>query len=299
MTSGTAIRHAEVRPPPVLPLRYAASTPGVRGEAEVVFAHRQGRTALASLYQHDPLRVLFPAPPPGELPTAAVVTTSGGLVGGDELTIRIAAGDGTGVLVTAQAAEKIYRSAGTDCRIAMTLDAGPDAWLEWLPQETIVFEGARFRRRTVIAAAAGARVLAGEILVFGRTAMGETLNTGLLRDAWEVRRGGRLAWADALHMAGNLTLPLNHPAGLGGAAATATAVYVGDDGPGHLEGVRALLEGCGEGVRAAASVVNGILVVRWIAPAAPALRRAFGDFWAAFRQRAAGLPERLPRLWHI
>lgn len=271
----------------------------VRGVADVSFEDRRGRTALATLFQHDPLRVLFPTPPSGELPTAVLVTTSGGLVGGDELTLRIAGGEGTRVLVTAQAAEKIYRSAGADCRIDMTLAAGPDAWLEWLPQETIVFEGARFRRRTVVTADDGARVLAGEILVFGRTAMGETLSAGLVRDAWEVRRAGRLVWADALHMEGDLMEPLTHPAGLGGAGASATAVYVGDDAPECLAAARTLLENRAPGVRAAASVINGILVVRWIAVDAMALRRAFGDFWAAFRHLVAGLPDRLPRLWHI
>lgn len=280
-------------------LRSDSAAAPVRGRAEIVFATRGEETRLASLFQHDPLRVLFPSPPPGDLLTAALVTTSGGLVGGDELTIRVAAGAGARAQVSSQAAEKIYRSAGDDCRIDMTLDAGPESWLEWLPQETIVFDGARFRRRTVIDAAPGARVLAGEILVFGRTAMGETLRSGLVRDAWEVRRDERLVWADALHLDGDLAGPLVHPAGLDSATATATAVYVGDDGPGLLEPVRDLLDDCDAGVRAAASVINDILVVRWIAAEALALRRAFGGFWAAFRQRAAGLPDRLPRLWYI
>lgn len=273
--------------------------PGVRGVAEVVFARRRGGTSLVSLYQHDPLRVLFPTPPAGEIATAIVVTTSGGLVGGDRLAVRIAAGDGTAALVTAQAAEKIYRSAGLDCRIDMRLAAGSGAWLEWLPQETIMFEGARFRRRTAIEAAPGARVLAGEIAVFGRVAMGERLTAGLLRDAWEVRRDGRLVWADALHVTGDIAAVLAHPAGFGGAAACATAVYVADDAAARLDLARALLDGGGDGVRAAATVVNGVLGVRWTAGEAAALRRAFGTFWGDFRHALADLPDRLPRLWHI
>ncbi len=283
---------------PVAALCYASGS-GVCGGAEAVFALRQGRTALASLFQHDPLRVLFPTPPLGELTSAVLVTTSGGLVGGDEIKVRIAAGEGAAVLASPQAAEKVYRSAGADCRIDMRLEAGPDAWLEWLPQETIVFDGARLRRRTVVEAAPGAHVLAGEMLALGRAARGERLSCGLLRDAWEVRRGGRLAWAEALHVEDDMADVLAHPAGLGGAVACATAVYVADDAGARLDAARALLEDAGNGVQSAATVVNGVLVARWIATEGAALRRAYGAFWAGFRREVAGLPARLPRLWYI
>lgn len=298
MTTGAAIRHAEGPTTSAAALRHASGS-GVRGRADVIFVRRQGRTALASLFQHDPLRVLFPTPPLGELTGAVLVTTSGGLVGGDEIAVRIAAGEGTAVLASPQAAEKVYRSAGADCRIDMRLEAASDVWLEWLPQETIVFEGARLRRRTVIDAAPGARVLAGEMLALGRAAMGERLRTGLLRDAWEVRRGGRLAWAEALHVEDDMAGVLAHPAGLGGAVACATAVYVADDAAARLDAVRALLEDAGNGVQSAATMVNGVLVARWIAAEGGGLRRAYGAFWAGFRREVAGLPARLPRLWSI
>lgn len=298
MTTGAAVRHAEGPTTPTPALRFGSGS-GVRGKADVVFACRQGRTALASLFQHDPLRVLFPTPPLGELTGAVLVTTSGGLVGGDEIAVRIAAGDGTAVLASPQAAEKVYRSAGADCRIDMRLEAGPDAWLEWLPQETIVFDGARLRRRTVIEAAPGARVLAGEMLALGRAAMGERLSAGLLRDSWEVRKDGRLRWADMLHLDKGVAGVLAHPAGLGGAVACATAVYVADDAGARLNAARALLEDAADGVLNAATVVNGVLVARWIAREGAALRRAYGSFWAGFRREVAELPARLPRLWYI
>jgi len=296
----TAVGQARIpAAPAAMAERYGAQVPGVRGVAEAAFVRRAGGTALASLFQHDPLRILFPTPPPGEIATAALVTTSGGLVGGDALSVRVEAGEGTAVLATAQAAEKVYRSSGADCRIDMTLAAGPGAWLEWLPQETILFDGARLRRWTVLEVATGSRLLAGEMLAFGRAARGERLRSGLLRDAWEVRRAGRLAWAEALHVDGDMAAVLAHPAGLGGAVACATAVYAGDDAPARIETARALLADGGEAVRRAATVVNGVLVARFIAGDAAALRRAFGGFWAGFRHEVAGLPARLPRLWHI
>ncbi|MEK9900760.1 MAG: urease accessory protein UreD, partial [Rhodospirillaceae bacterium] len=167
------------------------------GRAEIEFVDAGGCTRLARLYQSDPLRVLFPNVGVGEPATGTLVTTSGGLVGGDDLTIRLACGAGAVARVIGQAAEKIYRSAGADVRIDMTLQAAPDSWLEWLPQETIIFDAARLRRRTVIDVAPGGRVLAGEIIVLGRTAMGERVTGGLVHEAWDVRRDDRLVWADA------------------------------------------------------------------------------------------------------
>ena len=276
----------------------------VHGVAEVGFVRRQGETRLDHLYQHDPMRVLFPTPPVGEPPCAVLVTTSGGLVGGDRLDISVAAGPDTQVMAMAQAAEKVYRSAGDDGRIDVRLSVKKNAWLEWLPQETILFDGARLRRRTIIDLQPGGRILAGEILVFGRIASQERLAHGLLREEWQVRREGRLVWADALHLepgpgGGDLQDIFADPACFGGATAQATAIYADDDPGRHLELARSLLGHNDDGLRAAASVVNGVLVVRWLGPDPAHLRSAFGEFWAGFRHAAAGLPATLPRLWTI
>ncbi len=268
----------------------------VHGVAEVGFVRKQDETRLDHLFHHDPLRVLFPTPPKGEPPCAVLVTTSGGLVGGDRLDISVTAGDDTQVLAMAQAAEKVYRSAGDDSHINVHLTVGENAGLEWLPQETILFDGARLRRRTIIDLAAGANILAGEILVFGRIASQERLTQGLLREEWRVHREGRLVWADALHLEQDMTETFAEPACFDGATAQATAIYAGDDAPQHLDLARSLLD---DEMRAAATVVNGVLVVRWLGPDPAQLRSAFGSFWAGFRFETAGLPATLPRLWTI
>jgi urease accessory protein len=270
-----------------------------RGRAALKFAHIDGETRLAGLYQHEPMRVLFPEPAADDIRCAAIVTTSGGLVGGDEIEIEVSAGPGTAALVMPQAAEKVYRSAGADCRIEVALEVGANAWLEWLPQETILFQGARLRRLTRIDLAPGAAILAGEMLVFGRRARGERLATGLVRDAWEIRRSGRLVWADALHMDDRLAEILAHAAGFDGAEAAATTVYADDAPERLLDAARELLPHGVAGLRTAATVVGGVLITRWIGHDAFCLRREFGRFWAGFRAHAAGLPRRLPRLWDI
>jgi urease accessory protein len=270
------------------------------GAGQVIYGvDANGVTRLRDLYQSDPVRVLFPTPPRGEIPAAAFVTTSGGLVGGDVLELTAQADEDAAVLCYPQAAEKIYRSTGATCQIMVSLRAASGAWLEWLPQETIMFDGARLIRRTVAEITPGGRLLAGEMTVLGRAAMGETLCHGLLRDDWSVRRDGRLLWADSFCLDGDIADIVAHPAGLAGASALATAVYVADDAGEFLATARDLLDTAPASVRVGATLVNDILVVRFMAADSQSLRHAFGEFWAGFRQAAAGLPAALPRLWHI
>jgi urease accessory protein len=273
---------------------------GVHGVADLRFARSGDDTRLADLYQRAPLRVLFPQAQDQGVPTAVVVTTTGGLVGGDRLDLEVVADQGARALVTAQAAEKVYRSLGEDCRIEVRVRAGADAWLEWLPQETILFEGARLRRTTLLDLAPRARVMAGEMLIFGRTASGETLSRGLARDAWVVRRGRRLEWMDALHMEGDLASPLSSGACFAGAKATATMIYAADDSEARLDLAREQIsEYIDEDVKAAATIVGGVLVVRWLGHDGLRLRTAFGAFWAAFRHHVGGLRAALPRVWSV
>jgi urease accessory protein len=255
-------------------------------------------TCLQHLYQHDPLRVLFPHPAANDLPLAVLSSTSGGLVGGDQLDIRISVTATAQAMATLQAAEKVYRSSGPISFINVELSAAENSWLEWLPQETILFEGARLRRLNKVDLQSGARLLAGEMLVLGRLAGGERFSQGLLRDAWEVRRNGRLCWADALHLQREIEQVLKAPAGFAGCRACATAIYVAEDAASLLEAARELLPN-EEGLQVGVTHVGGLLLVRWLGKDPLQLRNHFGRFWASFRYQAAGLPAQLPRLWHI
>src|SRR5258707_15619454 len=118
------------------------------GESRVVFAARDGATRLADLYQRDPCRVMFPKPEPGKPPQAVLLTTSGGVTDGDSLKMAIEVGPGAKAVAATQAAEKIYRAAKGGGHSTMEIALGVDdgAELDWLPQETIVFEGARLKR---------------------------------------------------------------------------------------------------------------------------------------------------------
>jgi urease accessory protein len=281
---------------------YAPYDGRVSGAVEIGFAESDGTTRLAHLFQHDPLRVLFPLPEPGDAALAVLVTTSGGLVAGDRIALNVRAEPGSVAHVTASAAEKVYRSTGATTEISQAFSVGGGAWLEYLPPETILFDGARLRRHTVVATSSRAGFLGGGILVFGRRARGERLTHGLLHDRLEFRREGRLVWGDALHLDADLAAIIADPACFDGAAACATLVMAPPEGdPGKfIDGARAAQRhSASVGLRAGVTPVGGLLVARWLAAEPRLLRRAFADLACHLRGAAFGLPARLPRLWHV
>ena len=280
------------------------------GRAEVTFrtgtgpGHQGGHAALDHLYYRDPMKILFPRPLAGDLTTAVLVTTSGGMVSGDKLAFEGQVSDGASALFTAQAAEKVYRSVGPDCEMSVDLAVGDGGWLEWLPHETILFDQARLRRKTSVAATGTGMVMAGEMMVFGRLARGEVFATGLARDAWDVSIDGRPIWRDALHLEGDVLRMLDHAAAFDGARANATAIFVGHGAQDRLDDARACLERACDGLDAtdvlcAATAMNGIVIARFMARDPMKLRRVYGAWWKQFRHKTRGLPERLPRLWEI
>jgi urease accessory protein len=270
----------------------------VLGGAEIGFVVSAGQTRLRHLYERHPLRVLFPA---GDVSTAVLVTTSGGLVAGDRINIAIKAAEDAVAHVTGSAAEKVYRSTGATTRVEQHVEVERGSWLEYLPPETILFDHARLRRTTRIDLASGGGFLGGGIIIFGRIAMGERFTNGLLHEQWEVYRDGRLVWGDSLHIAEDVAAIMAHPACFAGAEACATLVLAppGGDPRRFVEPAREVQQrGAAEGLRGGVTAVNGLLVARWLGEAV-ALRRAYGELACHLRHAAMGLPPLLPRLWHV
>jgi urease accessory protein len=274
----------------------------VQGTAEIGFVRRDGVTRLAHLYQSPPLRVLFPLPEADEPPLAAIVTTSGGLVAGDRIDVSVRLGSNTAAHVTASAAEKIYRSLGPTTEIHQSLTVAAAAALEFLPPETILFDGARLRRRTVVDLASIAGFLGGDIVIFGRRARGECFTHGFLHEVWEVQREGRLVWGDALHLDGDIPAIIGDPACFDGASGFATLILApNDQDPQQFVALARAVQAvtATRDLRAGATVVGGVLVARWLAKDAMLLRRAYADLACHLRAEAMGLPRRMPRMWHV
>jgi len=272
------------------------------GVAEIGFGQQDGVTRLTHLYQRDPLRVLFPTPDAGDPALAVIVTTSGGLVAGDRLDVAVRLAPGAVAHVTASAAEKIYRSVGPTTTIHQSLAIAEGSALEFLPPETILFDGARLRRETVVELGAGAGFLGGDIVVFGRRARGERFTTGFFREVWQVWREGNLIWGDALHLDDDIAAIIDNPACFAGAAGFATLILsaAGHDPRGLLEDARAIqCAVASSALRAGVTAIAGLVIARWLAADAAALRRAYVDLASHFRRAAIGLPPALPRIWHV
>ncbi|MFO1149638.1 MAG: urease accessory protein UreD [Alsobacter sp.] len=248
-------------------------------------------TEAAELRESGGFRIRFPRVHGG--PDAAcetvMINTGGGMTGGDRLSVDLALEPGARVVATTQSAEKVYRSDGPATRLDVRLTVAAGAQLAWLPQEQILFSGARLARRMDVDLADDARLTLAEAFVFGRVAMGETLGDGLVDDRWRIRRGGRLLLAENLCLAGPLQAALDRPAVAAGMRAVATVVHVAPDAEARLEEARAVLEeaGCDCG----ASAWRTMLVLRFAAAEPSRLRADLARFLNRFR----AVP--LPRVW--
>jgi urease accessory protein len=274
-----------IQPPPEPPALERA-----RGHARLSFYKVGGETRLVEFYQSGSAKIRLPRVTAGVPKEAVFLNTAGGVTGGDRLVYEVAAGAGTRLVVTTQAAERIYRrSLGTaEIETGITVDDGAE--LAWLPQETILFDNSALSRRLSADVGEGATLLAVEAIVLGRAAMGETARNVIVNDAWRVRRGGKLIFADGLRLSGDAAAIMAGKATGDGAAALATLLLVAPDAEARIEAAReALGEGQGEG---GASAWNGMLVARLSAPTGQVLRSDLQKLIERLRGAA------MPRVWN-
>jgi urease accessory protein len=256
-----------------------------QGQLGMRFVVRDGRTVLGTLLQDGCLRARFPR---GAGCMAVTLNTAGGMAGGDVLDALVVWEAGASAAVAAAAAERVYRARAADppARVSTRLVVGAGARAEWLPQETILFDGARLDRRLAVELAPDGDFLGLEALVFGRTARGERFALGSLADRFIVHRDGRPVLHDAIRLCGDVGAVLHRAATAGGAAAVASLVKVAPDAEVLLDALRAVLPDF-----AAASAWDGMLVARFVAPDGAALRRAIVAALAVLRK------DPLPRTW--
>lgn len=238
-----------------------------RGLTDVAVARRRGADRLVRLFQSGAAKAILPDVP-GPVPEIVILNTAGGLTGGDRIATRLSVGEDARATATTQAAERIYDCAGGSARVDVEVSVGARGRLDWLPQETILYDGADLTRRTRIDLGPEAAGTALEVLVFGRRAMGERLRRLRLSDRREFRRGGRPVSVEPLELdAARLGA---RPALVRGAAAIAGLTVV-------ARGVEDAAEGLAEiavdGVEAALSGWDGRIVMRAFAVDALPLRR--------------------------
>ena len=248
-----------------------------------------GKTRLDVFYQEGAAKIRIPESFDGAM-EAVLINTSGGLTGGDRLQWELEAGEGTALTATTQACEKIYRSDSGPAAIDTEIRVGDNARLDWLPQETILFDDASLNRRLDVDLAETAEFLAIEAVLLGRKAMGEAVRCGNFRDRWRVRRSGTLIHAEDVRMTGDIENLVAQTAVLGGDVAFATLLYCGPRAEALMPKVR---EALGE-ASAGASEWNGKLVARIVAADGYSLRKSLIPALKVLRDG-----QNLPKVWHL
>jgi urease accessory protein len=257
------------------------------GRIALTAEYGRGITQRKHVHESGGMRVHFPGARAREL-EAVLINTGGGIAGGDRFNLEITAGDQARLLVTSAAAEKAYRTLGPIAHISIKLSANAGASLAWLPQETILFDGARLHRTIDVELAGDARLVFIEAVVFGRTGMGEVVEHGFLFDRWRVRRGGALVFAETVRLDGAVAAKLHEVAIAKNGAGIATVLILpgGTDMLMQLRALESKFRG-----EVGTSAWNGMTVARLCAGDGAALRHDLMALLASVRDG------KLPRPW--
>jgi urease accessory protein len=265
------------------------------GSGRIVLSDSDNGTRVVDVFQHSPIRIMFPRLGGSAVEEAVLINTAGGIAGGDRLECAVTALANASIAVTTQAAEKVYRALSEPARISTKLKAYDAARLAWLPQETIVFNWARVSRETEIELASAAELLALEWLVLGRAAHGEEMVGGQITDSWRVKKDGRLIWADSFRITDEMFSHLHRKALLSNCTAIATMIYFGPSLDKRLEFFRDIVSSLG--CNCAATLVDGLIVLRFAANESLALKLALRSLLQRFSREFGPGPFRVPKMW--
>lgn len=267
-------------------------------QARIALGYRalDGRTVLARREHSGPLRVQKPLYPEGDAVCHTLLLhPPGGIAGGDALQVELDAGPGTHALITTPGATKWYRSAGPLARSDLHLRVGAGAVVEWLPQDAIVFDGARARASNHIDLTSDSRFIGMDLWCLGRTASGERFERGALALDSRITRDGRTLWLEQARLAAGAPL-LASAAGLAGAPVFGTLVAAGIDADAELlAACRALPAPSGD---TGVTRLPGVLLARYRGDCTQAARAWFVHLWALIRPAMTGRPAQTPRIWN-
>lgn len=271
---------------------------GWRGRLALDFERQGARTAVSRREAAAPLAFQRPFYPEGpDVCHGVILHPPGGLADGDQLDVEATIASAAHALVTTTAAAKIYRCPWRDAvqRTQLRVEAG--GFVEWLPQETIVFDGARYRQSTEVELAPDAHVILWDITRFGRSARGERFLTGDWRSYISVYRDGRPMWVDRQRIEGG-GAALSGGYGLGGRPVSATLVWLGRAAtPGLVAEARRLWDSLSSEGEVGVSRLDSGLICRYLGPSTWTARHWFASVWNHLRRELLGRPACPPRIW--
>ena len=273
---------------------------GWHGSLNLVYAHRGGTTQLIHSQNQAPLKVQRPFYPEGPICNSVILHTAGGIVGGDRLSLNFHLEPLAIALITTAAAGKVYRSNGLQAIQSIQMQVDADACLEWLPQETIVFNGAVYRQDLRVELAQGASWLGWEITRFGRSARGERFLQGNWRSHTEVWQQGHPLWIDRQWLPGGEEI-INSPHGLAGQPIVGSLSWVGQAvSPDLVQQARSLWTAVAarQGEAGVTRLTTGLLC-RYRGSSTTEVRNWFMDVWQLLRLSFLGRPACPPRVWPL
>ena len=279
-----------------LPLSLPEHLPSWHAELHLGFACRGERTVLRENRHCGPLRVQKALYPEGDaVCQASVLHPPSGIAGGDHLAISAEVGAGAHAQLTTPGAGKWYRSGGAEASQRIDFTLGDGALLEWLPQETIVFDGAQARMETRVSLAADSKYIAWDILCLGRAASGERFEQGKFDLFYRVDRNNCPIWIERGGFAGNDAM-LTSPAGWAGASVSGTLLAAFPHTPELLTACRAIAPA--DAASYALTALPDLLVARYLGDSSEAARLWFAALWAVIRPVCCGRPAVTPRIWN-
>ncbi|MBD1861153.1 MULTISPECIES: urease accessory protein UreD [Trichocoleus] len=273
---------------------------GWQGSLELEFAFRDRATHLSYSRSQAPLKLQRPFYPEGpEVCHCILLHTAGGVVGDDRLSLNLRLQPQAHALITSAAATKVYRSNGLVAQQTAQVQIAEGACCEWLPQETIVFDGANYQQNLRVELAPNATWIGWEITRLGRSARGEQFLSGNWRSRTEVWRQDQPLWIDPQWIPGSPVI-VNSPHGLAGHPVIASFALVGKAVELELiTQARSLWQaGAYPGEAGVTSLTEGLLC-RYRGPSSQAARSWFMQVWQLLRQLYLGRSACPPRVWQI
>lgn len=269
---------------------------GWRAELRLAYQRRGGRTVLAERAHRGPLVVQRPLYPEGDAVCHTIVVhPPAGIAGGDRLALTLELGAHAHVLLTTPGAGKWYRSAGARGELVQRIRVAEGGVCEFLPQESIVYDGTLGTLATEVELAGSAVFIGAEMICLGRTGAGERFMNGELALRTRIRRDGKPVWLERGVLGGGSAL-LDAAVGLDGAPVSASLLVAAPGcEAGLLEAWRAIEPAAGRG---AVTLLPGLLVARWLGPGCEPGRAWLARLWGAARPAVAGRAMQVPRIWN-
>ncbi len=267
---------------------------GWRADLQLAFEHAGSRTILGRCRHYGPLRVQRAFYPEGNLAHIYILHPPGGVVGGDQLNIELDIHSGAQALCTTPGSGKFYLSAGSWAILDQHLQIAAGASLEWLPQENILFAGARLHARTRIELEDDAVFIGWDVTCLGRPSSHERFEHGAFDSRLEFYHNQELLLVENQRILD--PQDLDAAAGLRGQPVQATLLaFPCDDS--HLESARRQLAMQGPSSLMGITLIDGLLVVRALGVSSEILKKQMTSVWRALRPMLLGRPAVLPRIW--